>query len=295
MSDNIFPQIPYSIYLGLTYDCNCFCKHCYSRERVASSRRVLNVQHYKDLLIELKTLGALSITYSHGETLLAPFRFEIFKNANELGYRQTVISNGILLDKEQLAKLEEHNIGTVLLSMDHLCEMKHDLNRGREGCYKRLLTAIDILSNSTIYNKGLAVTISKKNEDELENIISFAIEKRLNFISLLTERDKGLADISFDKIIKLLNKYDDLITITTHDIRFNEFKNEEFFLKKSKLAKNIFLNDNECMIGRQLSIDVYGDVRACNFSNKIIGNIFNENITAIWRKVKETQNIYCLR
>ena len=280
-----FPNIPYVAYIGLTYKCNCNCTHCYAHSRIDYSRRRLTTNDYFNLLEDLYNMGTVTVTYSHGETLLNDDWLAIFSHAHELGLNQTLISNGILLNREIINLLKQSGISTILVSMDSITEEKHDANRGIKGCYSKMINAIKLLGEMTDIKSGLAVTIASRNQDELEKIVRFAIENHIDFISLLTERDCGvLADIDLKLVIDIIKKYHNLIDIVTHDYRLQEYVN--FIGFETKREKMMFYADNCCRnFESQLSIDTYGDIRSCNFLEKIYGNYFNEGLKETWMNI----------
>lgn len=286
-------NIPYNAYIGLTYSCNCCCKHCYAHNRINNERSMMSKDAFIILLDRLHKLGTLSITYSHGETLLYPHYKEIFHYAHSLGFKQVLISNGILLSHEVAANLEALGIDVLLLSVDSLDEQEHDKNRGRIGCFSALMNAINVLQQSKITTKGFAITIAKRNQHKVGDIIDFAIKHGINYISLLSERSNDLSILPDVVVIAdILRRFSSRVHIVTHDCRLNaELSNINFTTKKEKV---FFNSNNECLVGNQISIDAYGDVRLCNFLEDVVGNIKTQSLNSIWDSVFDSceKNLY---
>lgn len=283
--DSNFPAVPYLAHIGLTYNCNCACFHCYASGRINNNRRQLTPYDYYKLLQELYSLGTVSITYSHGETLLCPFADKIFEYTHTLGIRQTLISNGILIDYHYIEKLVEVGIDALFLSLDSLKEESHNFNRQKFDAFKYVISSISALKYSNIHEKGIATTIAPRNESEIEDIVIFAIEQQMNTISFLSERgENGIADFNLNNIISVIRNYHSEINIVTHDPRLLRYVTEIGFSSKKKY--NSFLEDNKCLCRRNIiSIDIYGDVRLCNFIDDVYGNIFDTNITELWKTI----------
>lgn len=277
-------NIPYNAYIGLTYSCNCHCKHCYAHNRMNLERPMISKEDFIQLLHHLRELGTLSVTYSHGETLLYPHYRDIFRHAHDLGFTQVLISNGILLSHEVGVNLEALGIDVLLLSIDSLDEHEHDENRGRMGCFSALIDAIDVLRQLNITTKGLAITIAKRNQHKVGDIIDYAIQHGINYISLLSERSNALSTLpDVEVITDIIKCYGSRVHIVTHDCRLNNSLSNSAFMTKKEKA--IFISNNECIVGNQISIDAYGDVRLCNFLEEVVGNIKTQSLISIWNSI----------
>lgn len=292
-ADFKFPYIPYVAYIGLTYDCNCNCTHCYAHSRIDHTRKQLTTNDYFALLDDLYCMGTIALTYSHGETLLNDNCMSIFSYAHKLGFEQTLITNGMLLNRENIKLLKQNGISTILISTDSNKEEEHDSNRGIKGCYKKMINAISVLGETTGIKSGLAVTVAKRNQNSVTEVIKLAIENHIDFVSLLTERNYGiLADIDLKLLANIIKKYHNIIDIVTHDYRLEEYM--DFIDLKTKREKRMFYADNYCRnFESQLSIDAYGDIRSCNFLEKVYGNYFIDGLKATWINLSQSKKIRC--
>ncbi len=287
-------RFPYKAFIGLTYNCNCLCNHCYARERYDDSRKKLSLNNYFDLIDQLYHLNTFSITYSHGETLLSSIKEKVFSYCSGKGFDQTLISNGILINSvESIDNLRNCGINTILLSIDSLQEEKHNLNRNNNNAFSKMMKAINFLSESDIKGRGVSVSVSNNNFDEIEGIIKFCIKKKMTMISLLTERNQSILQcIDIKRFIRIIDKYKDEIDILTHDFRLNQYSDSINW--KSMKEQKLFEGQNICNKGDFfISIDIYGDVRACNFSHEIVGNYYDEPIFNIWEKIVKDSSSGC--
>lgn len=287
-------NFPFVSHIGLTYSCNCHCRHCYANQRIMPNLKQMQKTDYFKLIDELYSLNTFSVTYSHGETLLCPFCFDILHYCRDKGLGQTLISNALLIKNiKHLNSLNDAGINSLFLSLDSLISEKHNNNRKNKDAFSCLMGAIKLLSSSNIKNKGIATSISEFNEEEIDDIINFCINNNIDSISILTERNNSmLCNIDLKSLSSVINKYKNKITIITHDYRLNNLRHNFNFL--SPKEEEVFLSQNDCHFGKSiLSIDVYGDVRACNFQSKVYGNFFNEGLSGIWMNILKSKKMYC--
>ena len=86
---------PLYLYLELNNSCNLRCKFCSVAEK---NNDYMNIKLVKKVLKEMKKNCILDVYYTGGEPLLHPDFIEIVNFANDLGIRQTLLTNGLLLN-----------------------------------------------------------------------------------------------------------------------------------------------------------------------------------------------------
>jgi pyruvate-formate lyase-activating enzyme len=153
------------IHLHPTRLCNLACLHCYSesnpQQRTALEPEVLNAA-----LGVLRAEGYGQVSLSGGEPLVyAPLR-AIVEHAKALGYRVTMISNGLLATERMDPILEQ--LDGIAISFDGL-EETHNAVRGRADAFRRACTALERLAS-----KGLpaaaAISVARDSIPELPDL-----------------------------------------------------------------------------------------------------------------------------
>lgn len=89
-------NMPLYVYLELNNSCNLRCKFCSLSQK---GDKNIDLKMAKKILKELKDNGIYDVYYTGGEPLLYPDFVELVNYAYELGMRQTLLTNGILLNK----------------------------------------------------------------------------------------------------------------------------------------------------------------------------------------------------
>jgi Fe-coproporphyrin III synthase len=154
------------IHLHPTRLCNLACLHCYS-ESNPQQRGALDHGVLCSALEVLRAEGYAQVSLSGGEPLVyTPLR-EIVERSRELGYRVTMISNGLLANERMDPVLEQ--LDGIAISFDGL-EATHNALRGRPDAFRRACGALERLAS-----KGLpvaaAISLARDSIPELPDLV----------------------------------------------------------------------------------------------------------------------------
>jgi radical SAM protein with 4Fe4S-binding SPASM domain len=127
------PSLRY-LELQITNKCNLKCKHCFIGDNSSSE---LSVSQIRNILKELEEMQGLRVLITGGE----PLTHSRFKGINdmlpEFFLRKVLFTNGLLLNKKLLEKL---NVDEIQVSIDGL-ENAHDSLRGK-GTFRSAIKAV---------------------------------------------------------------------------------------------------------------------------------------------------------
>ena len=135
------------VILEVAYSCNSKCKFCYnpwgvSKENGKEQRNsdsdinkylkaeILPKNDFFHIIDKLKKWGVDSLGFSGGEPLLNPDIFEIAAYAKEQGFKNSLLTNGMLVKK--FAKEIADNFDVVQISL-HGTQQTHDNLTGING------------------------------------------------------------------------------------------------------------------------------------------------------------------
>lgn len=110
---------------NITTRCNANCKFCNRMEDAEELEFELN----KRILYDLYQCGVKKITWTGGEALLYPRLAELIKLSSELGIKNHLITNGLLLDNVFLKQTVDC-LNYITLSLDS-CDSKINKRLGR--------------------------------------------------------------------------------------------------------------------------------------------------------------------
>jgi organic radical activating enzyme len=125
------------IHLHPTRLCNLACLHCYS-ESGPNQRGGLDPVSVTSALGVLRAEGYEAVSMSGGEPLVYREIGAVVRSARELGFRVTMVTNGLLVGRNMRVVSE---LDAVAISFDGLAET-HDVVRARRGAFDRACAAV---------------------------------------------------------------------------------------------------------------------------------------------------------
>ena len=161
------------LHLHPTRRCNLTCTHCYSTSSPHEARGV-NPSTWRQVLPLLRKEGYEQVSLSGGEPLLYEGLEILVSTAADEGFRQTLISNGILISKAgtQVKRLLKQLDG-VAISFDGLAP-RHDNIRGRSGVFQHACNAINVLLDLGV-PVAAAISVTNDGIEELPDLVYYLV------------------------------------------------------------------------------------------------------------------------
>ena len=132
------------IHLHPTRLCNLACLHCYS-ESGPNQRGALDPASVTSALEVLRAEGYEVVSLSGGEPLVYSDIGAVVRSAKQLGFRVTMITNGLLVNGRNAPVVSE--LDGMAISFDGLAET-HDVIRARPGAFDRACAALQQLADN---------------------------------------------------------------------------------------------------------------------------------------------------
>jgi len=159
------------LYIYLTNDCNLSCTHCYMYSGKPRINELKKEEWFK-IIQNAKDNGIRSITFTGGEVLQYKNWFEIIKFTKENDISVTILTNGVLWDKEKIEQSKLY-IDEVQISLDGTDEELNSIIRG-SGNFQKALENVKLFVNAGI-KTVVATTPTLNNVKEIEKTyINFA-------------------------------------------------------------------------------------------------------------------------
>lgn len=272
-----------------TSDCNFSCTYCYEKKVIKNDYMKEEIQ---DKIIEIvrnqsNALSSLNICWFGGEPLLAINIIERLTNAflkicyeNNITYTASMVTNGYLLNRQNVVKLNELKIQHLQVTIDGLPE-EHNKRRplvNGGGTFdiimKNLIENVDILPPV-----GMRINIDKNNINSKsgEYVYNYIVENRLTkkvtpYLGSIGNRNECV---------------DSSECLDTLDYSKEYMKHSIYISKDSQKPSNVYPRrlGNYCQADRYNShlIGPSGDLYRCwsdiGIATKSIGNILNESDT----------------
>ncbi len=166
------------IHLHPTLRCNLKCKHCYSN----SSSEIKTGLNAKDIINFLEyayeyNFNALSI--SGGEPFLYKGLHEILEKSKELGFKNSVASNGMLLKSERVKRTLK-KIDLMAISIDGDKALHNEI-RSFNKAYEKMIEGVNIIKEQGI-DFGFIHTVTPRSWEKLIELSDLAFKKGAKLI-----------------------------------------------------------------------------------------------------------------
>lgn len=277
----------------ITRNCNSNCIFCGVEHKSLKKCRDEDISKIKNIIDILNKNEILRINFFGGEPLVYPKIIEAIKYSKELGFFNSLITNGFNIN-EKLCSEFVNNLDCIGVSLHGLKKHHEELTRVPNS-FDIVLSKLEILNRFNI-PININMTVTKKNYLDIPE-----------FVDLLLSKYK-IEGFAFNRCIP--NKYNSneineelvpTITELTKSLYLIKEVDEKYpnvnfsyaihfpycVVKDKSLLKYV----GSCGFGKNyISIDQDGYLQLCSYTDKVLGNIFEDNFSDIWekhRKIKE--------
>ncbi len=277
-----YTKTPLMISLGITNQCNMYCRHCgnnsspYSKE-MPPQKALFNI------FDEIDSLRVMKLTLTGGEPTMRKDFEVILEKATSVVPRLGLSTNGSKSAHKYLDSIINY-VGVVKVSIDGM-EDVHDYIRGRKNSFKEAITFIQALNGKEV---RIQSTLMKQNLESILEFILFANELHIKRLTIVPLAPIGRARRN-DMISS--QEYYEFITKAIErrqDINY-ELEIRPLFSLSGKLSniKNIIGEKYKCE-ALITSIDILPDLSVipCSFFHKKIGNLYSQTIREVWQSDK---------
>lgn len=270
----------------VTRNCNLQCKFCYNPWKASDDIPEVEEGYKKakkTLKRIFKTTAPQQISFTGGEPLLAERLQELVLYTRMKGAAVNIISNGTLADRESLQRFKDIGVDRIQFSIHGDRPQEHDLLTGIPGSWKKVYRAFTSAKECGLRTSAVLV-LTAINYPRLEQTLNM------------------LAGLDIDSM--LLNRFNvggsgithrEKLAMDMESIR-EAFRIADAFVKREGLPIHSGVCTPVCLVDPKeypavsfghcspsikktpLTLDLEGNLRACNHSPTIIGNIFQSSI-----------------
>jgi len=158
--NNILPSVNWHI----TKKCNFDCKYCFAGFK--DVKGMLPKEIALEIPRQLKDLGVEKLNFAGGEPMLYPHLMEVLKEAKSCGLTVSMVSNGSLLDPDNISEISCY-LDWIGLSLDSCNEdIQNKLGRGPQNHVSNTVKKAQLIKEHEIGLKiNTVVTKLNLNED----------------------------------------------------------------------------------------------------------------------------------
>lgn len=190
-----------------TLRCNLSCLHCGSdcvRNDSTQAREIGADLIRRELDSIAKHYPPRNCTFviMGGEPLLRPDIIEVGAYSADLGYAWGITTNGMLLDRNAIARLKKAGLKTISVSLDGI-EADHDKLRNRSGSYRVVTAAIRNLLEDRFFGVfDVICCVSRINIDHLDRFIDELVKLNVPAVRFTPVFSRGRAGRSSDLMLE---------------------------------------------------------------------------------------------
>lgn len=274
---------PIAIQLELTDKCNQKCIHCYNQSGTnCESTKELTIDEWKNVANESSRMGVFQYIISGGEpTILGSKLFDIMNILHESRATFIFISNGMLINEENIENFAKYRYNWFQLSIDGSRPEIHDFIRGATS-FNKVVKAANLVKQAGL-PLVIAHCVMKRNIDDLEEMIDVAYLLGASRIIVGPFSNMGRAVLNNEDIAitqeEILRVYEIIEKKAIQYIGLMEvaIPAEEVFSLRTKL-----IEPNQVLLVRP-----NGDVKFDCVSPFTIGNVRQNTLREIWRYGKQ--------
>ena len=277
-----------NIVFEVTEACNQCCRFCYNhwrsgdepidRPNLSLARKTLKK------LLSQASVGTLS--FSGGEPLLLSNIHDLVLQARFKGCRTNVLTNGTLLTDEALENFRSIGVGAIQIPLLSAEAPVHEYLTTLPGSWEK---ALDALHRTGMSGIGAAVlVITKVNASGVADTLSLIREcgiktVMVNRFNIGGNGIRHAAELVSDrKTLKDAFAAVETFAAAHPDIHFVSGVCTPLCLMDTAPYPHIrFSRCSTGLLGRPVTVNYAGDVRFCNHSPKVLGNIHSKSIGEI--------------
>ncbi|HEY9167028.1 MAG TPA: radical SAM protein [Candidatus Kryptonia bacterium] len=263
--------------IAITNSCPQNCDYCYNKDR---SGRVMDKSTIRRVARELKDMGVVWIGLTGGEPLLNPHIVEIVNDiAGDCAVK--LFTTGCGLTDGLAERLRDAGLFSVSVSLDHWSEEVHDARRRYPGAFKQAIKAIETFRNLGDMDVGVSAVLSPEmiNTDGALEFIRFL--ETLNIHEAWLSEAKPTTE-TFWREDMVINDEDRLRLVAMQD-EYNKSGGMTINYLGHFEGRECF----GCNAGHKMVyVDAFGEVSPCVFTPMSFGNIHQESVRDIFRRMK---------
>jgi len=276
---------PLAINFAVTRACPLSCPHCSADPYRGSGRPELTTEEAKRVIDEALAMGTSIVGFTGGEPLCRKDIFELIGHVDKKKAVTFLFTNGLLLDDERIRALAAADLYCAYISVDSPDPDEHDRRRGVPGLFARNAAAVAKLKENDILAAAASfATRSGTARGEYRRL--HAAARDLGFHNLLM--------LDFIPTGRALRETEEMLTPDQHEeiyaYSLEIFRGRSVPPLSAQAWQNSimgYLAGIGCFAGnREMYISASGDVTPCDFTPLSFGNVREEPLSRIWRKMR---------
>ncbi len=275
---------PVAMTYAVTYRCQMNCVHCSAGSHLRTAVPELSTDEAKRLIDDSLDLGITILAFTGGEPLLRDDIYELVAHVDQRKALPLLFTNGLLLTDENVDRLADAGLYTLFVSIDSADPAEHDRLRGKPGLFENAVLGLERMKSRGVF-VGLSSYANRSNTDQ-------GMYKKLHSLA----QKLGAHNLLLFDAVPTGNILRDTSEMLTAEQREEIYRYSAMIFKKNiipPLSSQSWQNSVEgnlagigCLAAHiQFYVSAYGDIAPCDFTPLSFGNIRNEPLGVIWKKM----------
>ena len=275
----------------LTDACNQACKFCYNHFKGASGYCTPEPPDFRVAERTLKRLlneaSIASLSLSGGEPMLMPRIHDLVLKARFAGANVNVLTNGTLLKDDDIAIFNDLGVAMIQIPILSTDAATHDALTSLSGSWERATTAVRKVAAKRAGWLAPVLILTRQNLATIEPTLELYAE--LGATNILVNRF-NIGGLGIGNARELVMSHAELreafacanAKLQQLNLRAHSGVCTPMCVLNPKDYPNItFTHCTTDLRSRPLTVNYRGDVRFCNHSPRVLGNIHDESLDAI--------------
>jgi heme b synthase len=290
-------KAPRIIAWEITRSCNLSCAHCRASAEFGHYPGELSLDKIKEVIDDIVTISNPIIILTGGEPLMRPDIWDIIDYCHEKGAMPVIGTNATLITEDIAAKMAEHKIPRISVSIDFPTAEEHDVFRGQPGCFDASIEGIKIAKR---YGIGVQInmTVTTLNHTKVDAVHDLALDLGIDAFHIFMLVPTGRGEDLLDKELPP-EDYEKVLTWAYHrqktsPLHFKPTDSPHYYRIIRQLAKaegkkvtreeyGLDAMTRGCLGGITFCfISHTGDLQPCGYFDMQLGNVKDEPFSKIW-------------
>lgn len=171
-------RVPVYAHFGITHRCNLTCKMC-GIWRYGNRKEELELPQIEEMARKMSRLGVVQVSIGGGEPFACDYLEEAARAFVQEGLNVRVLTNGVGVSEERIAKCVEYGVQNFSISLDSLYPARFDYICEKEGSWNEAVKTMTVVSRLLKGTRGMPTincVVSNLNLEELPDMVRFAKE-----------------------------------------------------------------------------------------------------------------------
>ncbi len=271
--------------MSITNRCAFRCSHCYTIHTLQKSD-VVPLDVLRRTLAHILELGAGIVSFEGGEPLLRFDDLLVLIGDATPRSNPYIATTGHSLTPTRARQLKQHGLVAAQVSLDHYLPENHDAFRRKRGAFNTAVRAVEALGEAEIMPVlSFCATKEILADDGLYRYLDLARDLGVGLIQVLEPIPSGRL---LDQEEQFSLSPSEISAIQQFHVKANT---DPQFADHPAVSVRAFMEDGElfgCGWGgnQTFYLDGFGNVQPCPFVALSLGNVLEEDIEVIYRRMR---------